>query len=713
MKGSVKSRLLLYGLSALTIVCGLSLLEVWRPAGLDADYGIRVPGGQRISLSRERSRLLYFRRYEQLLTPFLESWQELKWGLPKGPAWMDIVWTGILAVDRPMTIPFGVDATGDWSVRIGEQTWDSSAASLQRSITLPAGDHLVSIHYSAVTTEARFMLSPLSASFYPSSAFRDTVHRMRGLVLAAFAVCLAGLWFVSRRRLRRPLRHAAVIGVMVLGAYLRLQDRSAVPYHNATADEYYHVWAGRTLVETGSPTSWSDHPAYQSATMVHWLGSSYRIVEPWLDQPPLFSLLVGIWGKLGAPFSPSPRFGGPWFLDGPPLGYLRILPILFSCITLLLIHDIGRRLYDWSVGVGAALIYATTPLVVALDRLIKGESLLIILALGIVATVLARRKRAARWQVIVIGSLCAAAPLVKLTGVFIAPMALLLLWPRHETGRAGFIAVVTGSLCGALALLVYAAILGWDLFWQVIFNLASRPSSLLSAARLLYDPHFIAGPFGPGWVWWLALGALLALMGRSKVLAPGIVIYLLVIASSADQRLLYGWYAIPLYAFLVVPAAANLIGPRFPGALILFWVFYGGQSILAAEPIGLAWGRSVILGGALLVLLAEIGSTRSSRRHNGIVWALILIVAAINIVLILNLRVVWTVEDHDHMNLDLIEPANRATGEKVLPCDCQEPARGGRDNRPATPGLPAGPLIVWRRTAPRATFDAATATRTL
>jgi hypothetical protein len=131
-------------------------------------------------------------------------------------------------------------------------------------------------------------------------------------------------------------------------------------------------------------------------------------------------------------------------------------------------------------------------------------------------------------------------------------------------------------------------------------------------------------------------------------MAPGLIAYLLVIAASAHHLWLFGWYGIPIYAFLVVPAAATLSRPRFPGAFILFWVIYGGQSILAAELLGFDGARGVILAGALIVALGELASTRSSRRGHGIMWALILIVAAINVVLILNLRVLWTAEHHDH-----------------------------------------------------------------
>ncbi len=644
---------LLYILSAISIACGVWLMEVWRPAGLDADYGIRLPNGTRVSLSTGRARQLTFRKYEQLLTPYLESWQVSRAGASDRPPFMDIVWTGILAVRRPTTVRLRIDAVGDWTARIDDETWRPSGAGTEWARTLPAGDHPVRIHYANASTNARFVLSSLGAPLYPSGAHRDTVLRMRGWLVAALALCIAGLWLVSRHVPPRHLGHAALAGLVVLGAYLRLQDRWAVPHHNATADEYYEIWAGRTLVGTGTPTSWSDLPAYGSAGSIEsWFGSPYRIVGPTLDQPPLFTALVGTFGKLSAAFSSSPHFGGPWFWDGPPFGHMRILPILLSCAAILLVHAIGRRLHGWSAGFGAALIYATTPILVALHRLIKGESLLTVLALGVVATVLARRAGAARWQPIVLGCLCAAAPLAKLTGVFVAPMAICLLWSRRGRDRAGLMAVTAGSLGGAAVLAAWGAVQGWSLFWQVTLNQAGKPSSILSAARLLYDPHLITGPFGPGWIWWLALGALPALWaGPSRVLLPGLAAYLLVIASSADQRSLFGWYAIPIYALLVVPAATILIRRRYPGTLILFWIVYGGQSVFMAAPLGLSWGWGAIVAGSLLAAAGEIVSRRSSSDWgNRIAWTLVLIVVAVNIMLILNQRLAWTGEQHDHSN---------------------------------------------------------------
>ena len=64
--------------------------------------------------------------------------------------------------------------------------------------------------------------------------------------------------------------------------------------------------------------------------------------------------------------------------------------------------------------------------------------------------------------------------------------------------------------------------------------------------------------FGRGWYLWLLLAAGVAAFRKERGLLVPLLVYGAVIVMTADHRVIYGWYRIPIYPFLCVAAGLYL-----------------------------------------------------------------------------------------------------------------------------------------------------------
>jgi hypothetical protein len=664
-------RVLLYGIALFYLaVLGILLPGTTGPAGLEADFGVVRPDGARETVLEGRGRGLWFPHASQLLLPYLESWDTRRWGFPREIPVMDIVWTGVLSVPGSERRAFGVEGHGQWEIEIGPLAMAGGEGATARGggpevrgADFEAGQHPVRIHYRGSGERASFRLfevgeegrrAPAREGFFPGAgeAGARRFRRLALFVLLFFPT--VSLVYLARRyrgRLRwrefaAPARHVALAVLVLFGLGLRLHDVAGVPCHNETADEYYHAWAGRSLLHGRGPEAWSWDPVYPDARMDRWFGVDYRIVSPWLDQPPLFTLTVGAWDALAGALSGRPSYGEPVFYGAAPLAALRILSVLLFGAALVLVYHLGRRLTSRGAGFAAALLFASTPMLVPLHRLVKAENLVVVLALAVVLLALAYRESPGRKRALAIAVLCALAPLVKVTAFFV-PLTALVLVGTGPAGsrREGVSHVVVGTAAGVAALLVYAAALDWNLFWAVTRSQASKPLGILSAARLVFEPRVVQRPFGPAWVGWLWLAAVPALVGRGRWLALPLFLCLLSIAGAGHRDFLFGWYAIPFYPFLAIAAGGELVARKANGpALFLFWILFLGTSFdMVAQIRGgplLDVRPFLFLGGVLL--LVEIFRRRvPGGVRAALGWILLGLSVLLNAAVVMNLRFLY------------------------------------------------------------------------
>jgi len=204
----------------------------------------------------------------------------------------------------------------------------------------------------------------------------------------------------------------------------------------------------------------------------------------------------------------------------------------------------------------AALVYATLPIVVLSHRLVKGENLLALLFMGAVMVGHRCAEAGRRRDALLVGALCGLSLWTKATGVAVPAVVTIMLVARRRWRAAG---VVLGITAGFLLLyLAYAAAFDFHIFLGVLRSQATSKLVSLGALHDLLGGKVVVKLFGRGWYLWLLLCAALAGLRRERGLLLPMVVYALVIAATADSRVIYGWYRIPLYPFLCVAAGVAL-----------------------------------------------------------------------------------------------------------------------------------------------------------
>ena len=319
------------------------------------------------------------------------------------------------------------------------------------------------------------------------------------------------------------------------GLWLRLQSYPNSPDLNA--DEYDWAWTGLTLIRNRVPTGWTDlWSTYGHWTNFTWQRHEYALVTPYLDHPPLFSLLVG---------GISWLFGARLLTDV-SLATIRLIPISLSIAAAFLAFLLARKV----VGLGASLVGLVAlmagPAAVALDRVVESESLLAILLLSaLLSLVRLERNPRDRVALVVLVGACALAPLTKVPGVAVGFAAVLVLIARRDWSLG--LVVVSATVVGLLAFAAYGALLDWQLFVHVWQAQADRHSGFQAGYTFLQ-----AGTEGD-WLWALGLiGLAFLILGRhhgAPLLAWPVAAYAVVMAMAAnnDNARFYDWYRLALY----------------------------------------------------------------------------------------------------------------------------------------------------------------------
>lgn len=110
---------------------------------------------------------------------------------------------------------------------------------------------------------------------------------------------------ISRGKKNIIFQVAVFLLVLTFTFILRAHNFDRIPAMGHLEEQMF-AWAGINLIERGIPRAWSslDFPerAIVSKGAVSYQGGDPKVyvnmVEPWLEQPPLFSLLVGSFAHL-------------------------------------------------------------------------------------------------------------------------------------------------------------------------------------------------------------------------------------------------------------------------------------------------------------------------------------------------------------------------------------------------------------------------------
>jgi PA14 domain-containing protein/dolichyl-phosphate-mannose-protein mannosyltransferase len=559
----------------------LLLLGVWGAAallllvpqtGLHGVYSSVSPSGAEVVISTRLDTAVDFASPQILLSPFYQHWDLARLPVPASLPPFQVRWTGYLNATAAGRYAFAVESAGQVRLLLDGQPLTPSEGQEGSSAlaTMAAGWHALDLTYRRDEEEPgiRLLWQPPGSAMMPLSSdwlapselsIRERVPRAAaGVILSA--AWLFALWSVWRGRSKPESlgrfvaehRHATSLAcIVLLGAVLRIYQYDLIPFHHETADEYQHGWEGWTLLHEGTPAAWTFYPqSYptENISPFRWFGDSYYLARPYFDHPPGFSLIVG---------ATCTMMGAGRMLEC-TLHRMRCVPILFGLLTIVLVARTGWRFIpDRSVGTMASLVYATLPVIVLGNRLVKAENLLAPLLLAQVSWLAGYLRNNNRRDLLKTAAGGALSIWLKATGIA-APLVAVLLLSRQRRGRA--LSLVAGAATLAVALyLFYGAYFGWELFTSVLGLQASKRVAVRTLLDLTGISRVVELQFGSGWYLWLAVATAWMAFGKYRELLLPAAVYLGILGLTADTRGVFGWYRLPLYPFLCLAGGLFLV----------------------------------------------------------------------------------------------------------------------------------------------------------
>lgn len=423
-----------------------------------------------------------------------------------------------------------------------------------------------------------------------------------------------------------------LLTIALFGLILRFIDYDSVPPFDVTKDEFFYPWAGITFLQTGTPAAWSLFDAYPQGEIVYKWGTWYRIVSPWVEKPPLYPLLAGTWVLLN----------GAKDIFDVRLSVLRILPILISFATIILVGLIAKRFFEKSVALISAAVYSVIPTVVMSNRLSLVENLLTPLAL-LTIYLFSSENRNKFWlnaRPYVIGLLLGAVVLTKNIGVSLPLVILAILFFSKNWKEL----TISGSITIA-SILIHPLIgffYGWNQFVEVLKDyrevhaLTGLPEVTSTIFRFPIIGHqwdkifpdgamlasyilFFSSPF------WLKASDFISKKQSQLILFLGFpfayTISLVLLESGGTPYSYFGWHVYPLFPFVIILLAKIIYdfwkNPEVFQAIFLYLII-GLSSVrflmLIFQDFQKSW--QFILASLLVSLIGSFFLTKKSQKKS-------------------------------------------------------------------------------------------------
>ena len=346
---------------------------------------------------------------------------------------------------------------------------------------------------------------------------------------------------------------------------LRAHNSERVPTANHL-DEMLYAWSGIHLIETGVPVSWStlDYPeraeVYRGRISFNGgIPEAYvTLYKPWLDEPPLFSLIVGYFAHL---------FGADrdQFI---PASYIRFPIVIFSTIVSVIVFAIARKLSGFWTGILAMLVYGTVPLFVFASRTAMPESFIALLYITMVYLLLKFKEKFRFYFLAPIPILAGIAGLSKPTGYFILPFALYLvfLWLYRKNKLKLAIKyclyLVLATLPFVIAYFWYGISQDAEIFWRLNSIQSHRPVGFGSLMWFFISPAYDTMVLRDSWyVFCLVSAAYFLFVKKSfekRIISFAFVYWVIIVMISGGENDLLAWYRFPSFPFLAILGAWGL-----------------------------------------------------------------------------------------------------------------------------------------------------------
>jgi len=357
-----------------------------------------------------------------------------------------------------------------------------------------------------------------------------------------------------------------LVGVFLFTFILRAHEYERTP-GVGHLDEMLYAWSGLSLVETGIPVSWSTLDYPKSAEVfkgeINYKGSapksSVTLYKPWLDEPPLFSYLVGL----------SASHFGAKTMEFTPSSYTRYPMIFISGATSILVFLIANVVSGYWIGILSMLIYGTVPIFIFASRTAMPETFISFCFALLVYLVLLFNKKPLIWYIVPIPFLAGISGLSKPTGFFIILFALFFvfrkLFREKKVKKAIYHCLYLTLL--TLPFIAFYFWWGYHFDWQIFQRInaiqSMRPVGFGSLAWYFITPSYDTIITRDSWFVFGTISAVYFLFrGLNKekfIVLMAFVFWVLVVMISGGENDLLSWYRFPSYPFLAIILSWGLV----------------------------------------------------------------------------------------------------------------------------------------------------------
>lgn len=345
--------------------------------------------------------------------------------------------------------------------------------------------------------------------------------------------------------------------VLILTFILRAHNFDRIPVMGHLEEQMF-AWAGIHLIERGIPLAWSslDLPdrAIVSKGAVSYKGGEpvvhVNLVQPWLEHPPLFSLLVGSF----AHFYKANRD------DVIPTSFIRTPVVVISIFTSIMIFLIARLISNYWTAILGVIIYGVTPILALGSRIAVPENVIALLYL-IIIYLLIKFQQDQRFKfLILIPILVGIAGLSKATGFFIIFLPIYVVLIKHKFKYAVYLFLAT--LPFVVLFFAYGLHFDQEIFWRINAIQTSRPVGFGSLSWFFVSPAYDITELVDGWFVFLLLSSAFFLfspkMGLKKFISIAFIFWIAVVMFSGGETDLLPWYRYPSYPLLAIMGAWGL-----------------------------------------------------------------------------------------------------------------------------------------------------------
>lgn len=359
--------------------------------------------------------------------------------------------------------------------------------------------------------------------------------------------------------------------IFILALILRLHNYSQYPQRGASSDEYTYSFMGVSLLTKGYPISWSAFKPYKNRQNLTIDNLYFPIVWPYFDHPPFNGLLVGAWAMLN----------GENDFNKIKLSTIRIMPIVFSLVSLLLIFLISSKLFNFKSALWSGLIYAVSTIVVVQARMVFAENLLAPLFLLSIYLTLLWRKNFTYKKLLLLGIISGISFWTKELGLCVGvATGMLLISEKVDFKKLSFFALTTIAMVSLYFL--YGYIYDWGVFWSIFSIQSSREIGPKTLLYLLSSPIIVNKFYYDGW-YFLGLIAMFLIWQDYKkykyIIIPSFTYFFLLVFSLTQEGEM-GWYMIPMFPFMAMAISESLLASKKNGIFVLVMLFFVGTYII-------------------------------------------------------------------------------------------------------------------------------------